>query len=74
MSYVISVGAAPPCPPLTGVGFLRLGSIKSIKPGENKGDSTKHVAGEKPKMLKNKHLKDWSCIVSKQMPHLSIPQ
>ena len=25
-------------------------------------------------MVKNKHLKDWSCIVSKQMPHLSIPQ
>jgi hypothetical protein len=25
-------------------------------------------------MLKNKHLKEWSCIVSKQMPHLSMPQ
>ena len=36
---------SPPLPSLTGVGFLRPGSIKSIKPGENKGDSTKHVAG-----------------------------
>jgi len=25
-------------PLLTGVGFLRRGSIKSIKPGDNKGD------------------------------------
>lgn len=25
-------------------------------------------------MLKNKLLLDWSCIVSKQMPHLSLPQ
>jgi hypothetical protein len=25
-------------------------------------------------MLKNKHLKQWSCIVSRQMAHLSIPQ
>jgi hypothetical protein len=25
-------------------------------------------------MVKNKHLTDWSCILSKQMPHLSIPQ
>lgn len=25
-------------------------------------------------MLRNKNLKDWSCIVSKHMPHLSIPQ
>jgi hypothetical protein len=32
------------------------------------------VAAGKTSMLKNKHLKDWSCIVSKQMPHLSIPQ
>ncbi|MEG4275866.1 MULTISPECIES: hypothetical protein, partial [unclassified Microcoleus] len=55
---------------LTGVGFLRLGSIKSIKPGENKGDSTKHVAGEKPKMLKNNHLKDWSlyCLQTNASP------
>lgn len=25
-------------------------------------------------MLKNQHLKDWSCIVSQQMNHLSLPQ
>ncbi|MEG4844721.1 hypothetical protein QUB05_09550 [Microcoleus sp. F10-C6] len=25
-------------------------------------------------MLNNKHLKDWSCIVSQRMAHLSIPQ
>jgi len=32
------------------------------------------VAAGKTSMLKNKLLLDWSCIVSKQMPHLSIPQ
>jgi hypothetical protein len=25
-------------------------------------------------MLKNKHLKQWSCIVSEHMSHLSLPQ
>jgi hypothetical protein len=25
-------------------------------------------------MLNNKHLKDWSCIVSQHLPHLSLPQ
>ncbi|PAX52040.1 hypothetical protein CK510_21450 [Brunnivagina elsteri CCALA 953] len=26
------------------------------------------------KMLNNKHIKDWSCIVSEHMGHLSLPQ
>lgn len=42
--------------------------------GDNKGDRTKHMDAPTTSMLKNKHLKDWSCIVSQRMAHLSIPQ